>query len=354
MLSYFKHIKLMNRTGSLRKMKTLIGLKSLKKKALLAACFVSMSFLFLSAVYAKTINAESAKTIHIDTDNAEIIKFENGVSEVFIANPEIADVQLSNRNTVYLFGKSSGTTKLIALDPKGKEVLNAEVIVSPNLSHFKKLISAYDPHGLVEVTSLPGGILLEGMVDSAKIAEDIRSLADRFLKKGKESNQTIINRLTIRPPLQINIRVKVAEVARTVLNQLGFDWQNVIFNRGKFKLGTLINRAPFTALPIISNDVTSITQPTETIPGLEVSTLGFGYHSTRDNLNVAIDLLAKDNLLTVLAEPNLTAFQERRLPFLRVESFLTLFLNNWGISRLILKIMVLALLYTDGFGWDPN
>jgi pilus assembly protein CpaC len=333
-LSYFKHTKLSNRTGPLMKMKTLMGSKDIKKKVLFGACLVLLSFLFLSAVY--------AKTIHIATDNAEIIKFENGVSEVFIANPEIADVQLSNRNTVYLFGKSIGTTKIIALDSKGKEVLNAEVVVATDLTHFQALIAAYDPHGLVEVTALPGGILLEGMVDSPKIADDIRALADRYLKKGKESDQIVINRLTIRPPVQINIRVKVAEVARTVLNQLGFDWQTVIFNRGKFKLGTLINRAPFTALPILTNDVTSITQPSETVPGLEVSTLGFGYHSSRDNLNAAIDLLAQDNLLTVLAEPNLTCISGETATFLAGGEFpypvpqqlgnITIDFKNYGVS----------------------
>jgi len=333
-LSYFKHTKLINRTGSLMKMTTLMGLTGIKKKAFLGACFISMSFLFLSGAYAKKIN--------IGIDNAEIIRFDDGVSEVFIANPEIADVQLSNRNMVYLFGKSIGTTKLIALDSKGKEVLNAEVIVTPDLTHLKTLIAAYDPHGLVEITSLPGGILLEGMVDSPKIADDIRSLADKYLKKGKESDQIIVNRLTIRPPIQVNIRVKVAEVARTVLNQLGFDWQTVIFNRGKFKLGTLINRAPFTATPIVSNDVTSITQPTETIPGQEVSSIGFGFHGLRDNLNVAIDLLAQDNLLTVLAEPNLTCISGETATFLAGGEFpypvpqqlgnITIDFKNFGVS----------------------
>lgn len=316
------------------KIKVVTGLNGLKKKFLFSICLVSISFLFLSDVF--------AKKLQVNIDGAEIIKFENGISEVFIANPAIADVQLSNRKMVYLFGKSIGTTKLIALDMKGKEVLNADVIVSLNLTQLKELIAAYDPHGLVEMSSLPGGILLEGIVDSAKTAENIVALAEKFIKKTKQSEQTVINRLTIRPPLQVNVHIKVAEVKRSVLNQLGFDWQSVIFNRGKFKLGTLVNRAPFTALPILTNDVTSITQPATTLPGQNISTLGFGYHSTRDNINVAIDLLAQDNLVTILAEPNLTAISGETATFLAGGEFpypvpqqlgnITIDFKNYGVS----------------------
>ncbi len=286
--------------------KALIVCKNLRKKAFFNA-FVLMSFLFLSPAFAKTIN--------ISTDSAEMIKFESGVSEVFIANPEIADVQLSNRNTVYLFGKSVGTTKLIALDAKGKEVLNADIAVTFSLTQLKEVIGAHDPHGLVEMKSIPGGILIEGIVDSPKVAEDIRSLVDKFIKKSKDTDQTVINRLTIRPPVQINLRVKVAEVERSVINRLGINWQAVV-NSGSFKFGALTNRAPFTAVPILDNDVTSITQLATTIPGEQISAIGFGFHNTHANINAAIDLLAQENFVTILAEPNLTAVSGETASFL--------------------------------------
>ncbi|HUX78878.1 MAG TPA: type II and III secretion system protein family protein [Alphaproteobacteria bacterium] len=309
-------------------------LKSLKKAAFFSALFVSIFCTLLSPVMGKVFK--------ISVDGAEILKFENGVSEVFIANPEIADVQLSNRNTVYLFGKGVGTTKIFVLDTKGKEVINAEVVVSQDLTQLRQMIAAYDPHGLVEITALPGGILLEGVVESPKEADNIRSLADKYIKKSKDSEQIVVNRLTIRPPVQINLRVKVAEVARSVLNQLGFDWQSVVFNRGKFKLGTLINRAPFTATPILTNDVTSITQPTATTAGQQASSIGFGYHSTHENINLAIDLLAEDSLVTILAEPNLTCISGETATFLAGGEFpypvpqqlgnITIDFKNYGVS----------------------
>lgn len=124
--------------------------------------------------------------------------------------------------------------------------------------------------------------------------------------------------MTIKPPVQINLRVKVAEVERNVLNQFGINWQAVISNVGKFKLGALTHRAPFTDLPIVSNDVTSIQQPTTMVQGqtLSESTIGFGYVSSQMDINAAIDLLAQDGLITILAEPNLVAVSGETASFL--------------------------------------
>src|SRR3989338_1547636 len=232
-----------------------------------------LSFVFLIFIIVSSLTNSFAKVINVSIDGAEVVKFEQTISEVFIANPDIADVQLSDKHTLYLFGKSVGSTQIFAMDKNGKEVLNAEIVVNFNLKNFNELISSYDPYGLVEIKSIPGGILLEGPVESAVIAENIRSLAEKYINKSKTSNFVVLNRLTIKPPVQINLRVKVAEVARGVLNQLGVNWQDVISNVGNFKFGFLGNRSPFTAVPILSNDVTSITQPQSVVPSQQVSSM---------------------------------------------------------------------------------
>lgn len=279
------------------------------------------------------LSSLSAKNIDVNVDGAELIKFDAEVSEIFIANPDIADVQLSNKTTAYVFGKSAGSTKLFAMNSKGKEILNAEIIVNTNLTSLRRLIAPYDPRELIEVTAIPGGVLLEGPVDSPKIADDIRSLAQNYLNNyqgGPQENtqggtqgssQTtntavVINRLTIKPPVQVNLRVKVAEVERNVVNQLGFNWQDVIGNTGNFKFGALGNRAPFTATPIATNNVTSIFQKT-TPRGIDnISAIGFGYQNANVDINGAIDLLAHEGLITILAEPNLVAVSGETASFL--------------------------------------
>ncbi len=289
-------------------------IKTLKKLSEYKWLWHSLFALFLICLCVTNV---LAKTINVSIDGAEVIKFDTNVTEVFIANPEVADIQLNDQHTLYVFGKSVGTTQLFAMDSSGKEVLNANINVSFDLDNFKELIANYDPFDLVEVKSIPGGIILEGPVESPAIADNISTLAERFINKTKGSKFVVLNRLTIKPPVQVNLRVKVAEVGRGVLNQLGINWQDVVSNVGNFKFGFLGNRAPFTALPIVSNDVTSITQPSTIATGSnQVSTMGFGFHNSHVNLNVALDLLAQDNLVTILAEPNLTAVSGETASFL--------------------------------------
>lgn len=331
MFSYFRQTKSTKRIGRSVKIYKINGLKNMKKIVLYNLCVWAVSFLCLIPVY--------AENIAVDVGGAEILKFPEGAAEIFIASPEIADVQLSNRHTAYIFGKSAGTTKVYALDAKGKEILNAQVTVSMNLSQLKEMIAAYDPHELVDVKHIPGGVLLEGIVDTAKTAEDIKVLAVKVMGP----KQTVVNRLTIKSAVQVQLRVKVAEVARSIINQLGFDWQAVITNAGGFNFGSLVNRAPFTSLPIATNNVTSIFQPVG-IAGQtpNVSTLGFNYTNSHVNANVAIDLLSQEGLVTILAEPNLIAISGETASFLAGGEFpypvpqslgnITIDFKSYGVS----------------------
>lgn len=280
-----------------------------------------------------------AKMMTLEINEAEVLHFDGNVSEVFIANPEIADVQLTNPHVAYVYGKTPGTTTLFASDKKGKQLLKLEVRVIYNVSDLKEMIAVFDPYELVEVKSIPGAIVLEGQVDSPKIAEEIRLIAEKYVaEKGdkdgksgggssgggsggsqqKAKKQTVINRLSIKTPVQVHLRVKVAEVARTVFNSLGFDWQAVFSNVGNFNFATLIGRKGITAPPIATGTVTTLTPAEQTIRGITgtLDSLGANYRTAHVDLNSVIDLLSRDGLVTILAEPNLMAVSGETASFL--------------------------------------
>ncbi|MBY0502085.1 MAG: type II and III secretion system protein family protein [Alphaproteobacteria bacterium] len=263
------------------------------------------------------------KSMTLELSDAKVIHFGSPVAEIFIVNPEIADVQLSSPHTAYVFAKSPGSTKLFAINDKGKEIMNIEISVIHNISRLKELISPFDPYDLIELKSLPGSILIEGQADSPKTAEEVRSIVERFMSQGSSASKSgdasltnVINRLTIKSPVQVKLHVKIAEVARDVLNKLSINWQATISNTGGFNFGALTGASPFTTLPILTNNVTSINQPASVLPDTNVSTLGFNYSNQHVNINSAIDLLSREGLVTVLAEPNLLAVSGETASFL--------------------------------------
>lgn len=327
-------LKTMKRLGKMIKMNSLLNAQSILKKNILTLCALGLLMSFSSFAHAKTINLE--------LNDAQIIRFDGDVTEIFIANPDIADVQLTNPHAAYVYGKAPGTTKLFAVNAKGQEILNAKIHVIYNITELKQMIAPFDPYGLVEIKSIPGAIILEGQADSPKTAEEIRLIAERFVSKGtaktgkdasagksdttgksgaggkSSTEHTIINRLGIKSPVQVSLRVKIAEVARSVLNNFGINWQSAFANIGKFNFATLTGRFPVTKLPFADNNVLSMVPDLQTIRGTNatLSAIGANFTNSHVDLNAVIDLLSQDGLVTVLAEPNLMAISGETASFL--------------------------------------
>jgi Flp pilus assembly secretin CpaC len=89
------------------------------------------------------------------------------------------------------------------------------------------VLSPFDPYDLIELKSIAGAVVIEGQVDSPKTAEEVRSYSRTGLfrkinrvasaKGAAGAQENVINRLTIKSPVQVNLHVKVAEVSRGVL-----------------------------------------------------------------------------------------------------------------------------------------
>src|SRR5438445_697881 len=126
--------------------------------------------LFIFGLITSFSSLAIAKTMSIEINDAQVLRFDGDVTEVFIANPEIADVQLTNPHSAYVYGKTAGRTRLFAVNSKGKEVLSAEINVIYDVSQLREMIAPFDPYGLIEIKSIPGAIVLEGQADSPKTA----------------------------------------------------------------------------------------------------------------------------------------------------------------------------------------
>ena len=85
---------------------------------------------------------------------------------VFVADPEIADIQMKTAGLVYIFGKKAGETALYAVDDRERVVLNTTLVVSHNVSRLRQALRAVAPEAEVEVISVDDSLILTGMVHS--------------------------------------------------------------------------------------------------------------------------------------------------------------------------------------------
>jgi len=256
----------------------------------------------------REVDVATTKRIELANHGTQVINLKQPAGQVLLTDPKVADVQLVTPSTLYVYGRSPGTTEIIVT---GQDMLSAyryEIHVVSNYRELENLIKGFTPHSHVKVHSVPDGLLLQGTVESAKVAEDIRSLAQRYVG----AQGTVVNQLKIKGSTQINLKVKIAEVKRTIVNQLGINWstsplQNLRFGLFNGRPNTVINTA--TGLPL--NFLPSTQSP-------PLGSIGANFPSRfgQTDFSGLVDALAQENLATVLAEPNLVTRSGEEASFL--------------------------------------
>ena len=283
----------------------------------LVAALAALALMILPGApraWAEATFAPPEQVLQIELNEGELIRLETAASSVFVANPLIADVSVKSDRLVYVFGTGTGETTFYAVDAADEIIASIRVVVNHNVSRLNAALSRLSPAGGINAQSLDGGIVLSGAVDNATLSENARRLATRFLAE----NEEIINQLAVTSPSQVNLQVKIAEISREVIDQFGFNWEAVFTGSADFLFGIA------TGLPVIPSTVaaTNTVSPglgdsrVITRTGLELSS-GF-FRSTKGNFEISslIDLLAQNDLVTVLAEPNLTAVSGETASFL--------------------------------------
>jgi len=246
--------------------------------------------------------------LKLETNKGVLIRLDRPAENIFIANPEIADVQVKSARMIYVFGKAAGETTLFAIDGKENIIYSSDIEVSQNLTRVSSAIRDLLPGTDIQAESINGLVVLSGYAENP----DETDTAQRMIRQAVGEKIDIINRITITTPTQINLQVKIAEVGRGVLKELGFNWDASLFSGGT--LFGIANGNPVTR---------TILDPITNLPITEFLTRGagasslFGSASSGNfDLTAVIDALETEGFLSVLAEPNLTALSGETASFL--------------------------------------
>jgi pilus assembly protein CpaC len=262
-------------------------------------------FLLLPLGAAGSVMASTAP-LAISVDHGVSLTLGTPAASVFIANPDIADVQVMSPTSIMIFGKRTGETTFMATDSAGHTLEQRTISVIQDLTSLRREFDMAIPGNRIRAESIPNGIVLTGEAKDASAVADAFKMAQRYIPGGGD----IINRIRVAGSNQIQIRVRFAEVSRNIDNTLGIDWQSIASVGGfVFGLGTgnaVINATTGALFPRPNN--TTLTTPNDAI--------GFSHAGKHFNINGMIDALAQDGLITVLAEPTLTAMSGETANFL--------------------------------------
>lgn len=260
----------------------------------------------LAQKHGASVLAPSEGNLSIEVNKGTLIRLDRPASEVFIANPEIADVQVKSNRVIYIFGRTQGETSFYALDKDDQTIFSSNVTVTRNLSALRTAYARLLPGAPVKVVMLGQLVVLEGNVGSPAEAATAEKLARSILVTDQ-----VMNSVNVLQPTQVNLRVRIAEVSRTVLKQLGVNWEG-FYTGSNVGFGIANGRD---VSNIIADPVTQL--PLEIFNRPDVGNSLFGEIFTGGvDLNYAIDALDQEGFIKVLAEPNLTALTGQTANFL--------------------------------------
>lgn len=248
--------------------------------------------------------AHAGQTVVIEEGSSKFQELNDHVKEIFVADPTIADVQVSGGTGINIIGKTPGTTTVVVTNNQYKPITKVTVHVQHNLTELKRTARETFPGEKLHFDSTPGSIIVKGEASSPAVAQQIESIASDYTRKG----QNIRNIASVKTPSQVLLKVKVAEVQRSLLNQFDISWSALINNAHGLTYGIFNGRdGGFT-----NNTFNRATATGTTTPGL----IGGNYTNSRGSYTALLDALDSEGLGTVLAEPNLIATSGETASFL--------------------------------------
>ena len=259
-----------------------------------------------------TLFLGQSRRLHVDV----------GATAISVASPGIADVQLLSPNVLYVIGKGIGRTSIALL--VGDE-LSEERIVSVELDLDPLRTYLGEDPALSGVRARPRGrgVVLAGVVASPETADRALRLAATTLPEGVP----IDNELRVAGPQQVNLEVQIAEVQRSVTEDLGVNWEAFQIRGPQvfgFRVGRLATvpiaapiadriQNPFPQFPLspeppwLQLSTAPFIFAPATFDGQISSSLAFGRQTANTRIGAMLDALATAGLANVLARPNVTA-----------------------------------------------
>ncbi len=284
-------------------MKRTHTVKKLIAKCALACC--AFTLLGLSAVPTATAGevriisggeSETSKSLLLPLSKAVIIELPEPAADVLVSDPTKVEVVIRSPKRVYLLGMKAGQANAFFFDDRNRQLLNLEIIVERDVDALDDLYKKLMPESRIEVESVNENIILRGSV--ANEAEVVRAqdVAARFTGNPEQ----VLNMLTIREQNQVMLKVRIVEMQRTLIKQLGIDGSMFAQIDNNVLNASWNNRFPFSG---------------ESSGGISAAldTAGFGDIS---DLDFSFDAFESSGLVKVLAEPTLTSVSGEGANFL--------------------------------------
>jgi pilus assembly protein CpaC len=236
----------------------------------------------------------NARSLSLGIGKSIVVDLPRDVKDVLVADPKIANAVVRSAQRAYIIGAAVGQTNIVFFDSAGQQIAAYDIAVKRDLNGIRAALKATLPNADIQIDGLGDGVILTGSAASPIEAQQAGDLAARLVGGADK----VVNSIVARGRDQVMLKVTVAEVARSIVKQLGIDLQtNLSYGTAAV---TLNNSNPFSALgrPLVTGNA---------------ATAAFG---STPSVQATLRAMESNGVVRTLAEPNLTAISGESATFI--------------------------------------
>ena len=252
----------------------------------------------------QTESTEGPQTLHLLVGRSIVISSPARIKRVSLADPNIAEAIVVSPTQVLVNGRAPGGVSLIVWDESDQSQA-FEVSVDIDVLGLSQKIHEVFPTEDVHIETSRDVVMLSGKISSQQVA-------DKILEVVKNTTPKVTSLMQVPPtPVgQILLQVRFAEVNRSVVKQFGINWLSL---PGAKNIGT-ISTQQF-APPQLTSQASGSSGDTSSTIGLS-DLLNIFIFRPDINFAATIKALQEQNVLEILAEPNLMTQSGKEASFL--------------------------------------
>jgi pilus assembly protein CpaC len=236
----------------------------------------------------------NARFLSLGIGKSIVIDLPRDIKDVLVADPKIANAVVRSAQRAYIIGAAVGQTNIVFFDSAGQQIAAYDIAVKRDLNGVRAALKASLPNADIQIDGLGDGVILTGSAASPIEAQQAGELAAR-LAGGTDK---VVNSITVRGRDQVMLKVTVAEVARSIIKQMGIDLT------ASMNYGTAVvnfnNTNPFTAYGRAL---------------VATNTAGASFGAT-PSVQATLRAMESAGVVRTLAEPNLTAISGESATFI--------------------------------------
>jgi pilus assembly protein CpaC len=228
-----------------------------------------------------------SRTITVPKDKSAAFRLTAAAGEIVVAQPDIAQIVANTDRSVYVRGKTLGTTNILIYDASHRLIEVIDVRVGQDIESLQADLGSALPGEPIRVSALAGGVMLSGQVSTSSAAARAKGIAEKYAPGGVSSE------LTVEAAQQVMLEVRIIEASRSSLKDFGINVDiannsGIVFGSGTGLIG--VNAAQ--------------------------GTLGVSTNVGSTTIEATLRALEEKGVIRTLARPNLAAISGEEATFL--------------------------------------